>query len=293
MDDQLEHIIQYLDNEMSEKERTTFEQTMKADAELAKEVAFQRQFHGFMSRRKPEIETQLTALKEEFKLQPLPKKKQQNWMWIILPILLVGGIYFLFFYNKTTPIDKQEIPPTQQQEVIPNDIEKDSTKEHTIDTLKDETPPTIPKTPIKKTDDNLQLPPNQPIAAIDKTIYKPNPLLEGRLENSVRNSTAKKKMTMVYPKSDATLKATPQVNFLVEGTTHITPPYRLIIYSNRTFDIDNDYRILDKELTGTNNEDVFSFRFNASLNLNKGLYYLIMRKDDTRELLYISRFSVK
>ena len=67
----------------------------------------------------------------------------------------------------------------------------------------------------------------------------------------------------------------------------------MIIYSNRTFDIDNDHRILSQELSGTAIDSDFSFRFNAGLELKKGLYYVMIRKDETRELLHISKFRVE
>ena len=74
MDSQVEKIIQYLDGTMSESERLDFEKLIESDKTLAKEVAFQRSFYGFLDRRQPTLEQDLSSLGDEFILNSTEKK---------------------------------------------------------------------------------------------------------------------------------------------------------------------------------------------------------------------------
>ncbi|MGB0984930.1 MAG: hypothetical protein ACPG19_12855, partial [Saprospiraceae bacterium] len=95
------------------------------------------------------------------------------------------------------------------------------------------------------------------------------------------------------PKADAVFEFAKKIPLVVIGNTDFAPKYRLIIYSNRSFDIENDYRILDAKLDGKPVDGTNQFRFNGQIPLEKGLYYLVIKKDGSRKILHISRFTVE
>ena len=116
--------------------------------------------------------------------------------------------------------------------------------------------------------------------------------MESIIKDTYRNDGAKK-TTITSPKPDAIFSYADKITFSVNGNTTVSPDYRVIIYSNRSFDIDNDYRALDTLITGQEINDLYQFNFSGKLTLDKGLYYLIIRRDGSREVLHISRFTVE
>ena len=156
----------------------------------------------------------------------------------------------------------------------------------------------IPKETIKIPSKKQEITPkpliNQPIAALNKTDFEPNPSLESVIQENYRGDDAKIITTINIPKPDAIFKYESTIPLLVDGFSSNTDfDYRLTIYSNRSYDIENDYRILDVSLEGRPVDGTNQFRFNGEIPLEKGLYYLVIRKDGARDILYISRFTVE
>lgn len=287
MNDQLDNIIKYLDNEMSETERFAFEKQIRNDEMLAKEVVFQRGLHGFLNRKKPALEQKLSNLGDEFILNPTEKKTRFS-VWKVIVILLSMALiaYFSLLYKNNDTIEKA-LPQPETEEQSPIKIEEIN-KTETIEQEKNtETPQeeNKPKTPTIRID--------QPIASLDKANYDQNPILESVMKENYRSDASENTMFITKPKADVTFKSDEKIPLIVTGYTDIEPNYRLIIYSNRSFDIENDYRVLDTSLSGKSIDGTNHFRFNGEIPLEKGLYYLVMKKDGSRDVLYISRFTVK
>ena len=95
-DNQIENINKYLDNEMSINERTVFEKQLRNDKELAEELAFYKDFHGFAERRKPALRQDLSDLGDKFIIEPNKNKR----VFFILDINTYSVTYsndWLFF----------------------------------------------------------------------------------------------------------------------------------------------------------------------------------------------------
>lgn len=286
-DQKLQIIIKYLDNQMSEEERVAFEKELRNDEVLAKEVAFQRGLHGFLERRQLALELDLDELGDEFILNPTEKKRNFP-VWWAIPILLAIGtvLYFSFFNkNKTTTINDNSTEIEAPQQTIPSEIDENTSTP--IEKSEEEnTTPTESNPP-------RQIPIDQPIATVDKSAYERHPTMESIIQDTYRTNDVTSKTTVSSPQPDATFAFKENISFTVEGETSIQPSYRLIIYSNRAYDIENDYRLLDIPIFGKANNGKYDFRFNAEIPLKKGLYYLVIQKDDNREVLHISRFTIK
>lgn len=286
MDVQLESIIQYLDGEMNASERLDFEKLIESDEALAKEVAFQRGLHGFLDRREPALEVELGNLGDEFILNPTEKKRGFSVWWSIPILLLVGTLLYFVLSNKGTERNANENTSVEQsEETQPSDNNEEATtpieveEENTI--------------PAEETDEPQRIPTDQPIASTDQSAYKRNPTMESIIQDTYRNSDSKKVIQLNQPKPDAKYKFNDKISFKVNGTTNLQADYRLIIYSNRSFDINNDYPVLDTLTSGKKVNNEYQIDFASSLSLNKGLYYLIIRKENSREVLHISRFTVE
>lgn len=294
MNSQIENIIRYLDGEMPENERVAFEQSMRSNEILRQEVDFQRGLHGFLERRKPVLEQELSALGDEFILNPTEKKRGFGVWWFMSIFLLLAISLYLFYFSKKET--NTETIPTNieiQENSIENSIEKmDSIDEDFNNTTKENG---LEKEPINKeikTKKERKSLPNQPIAALEAD-YKQHPIMEDFIQDGVRNASNEDTISVTSPLMNATFKSIAEISFLLTGTTNVQPDYRIIIYSNKSYDIENDYRVLNQIITGkAKNNGEYQFRFNAQIPLPKGLYYLMIRKESSRDVLYTSRFSV-
>jgi hypothetical protein len=290
MDSQIKNIIRYLDGEMPENERIAFEQLMRNDEVLRKEVDFQRGFHGFLERRKPTLEQELSNLGDEFILNPTEGRKGLSIWWFSAIFLLLAMSLYLFYFAKKERTPERIPTNIETQE---NPIEEIDSVDENSNTIPQENIPDEPKRDkeVKEQDEQKSIP-NQPIAALEAD-YKRHPIMEDFIQDDVRDASNEDTVSVTSPLMNATFKSVAEISFLLTGTTNVEPDYRIIIYSNKSYDIENDYRILNKAITGKEKSSgEYEFRFNAQIPLPKGLYYLMIRKEGSRDVLYTSRFSV-
>jgi hypothetical protein len=287
-ENQFNNIVRYLDNEMPIEERTAFEEQLRNDEELAQELAFQQDFHGYLERRKPDLRKDLKHFADEFITEP--DNKRTFPFWIILPTLLFLAVisYFIFFYNNNST--SENLPPTSDTETqISDDINNENEDQNSSDEK------TEPDNNSESNDNSEepQLPPNQPIASLDKADFERNPILEAVIEETYRETVSEDTTILTAPKPDAEFKFGNTIPIFVNGLTTISPSYVLTIYSNRSFDIENDFPILNVPLNGSTENGKYRFQFNGNVPLKKGLYYLIIKRENLIDVIHIARFTVK
>ena len=287
-ENQIENINRYLDNEMSVNERTAFEKQLRNDEELVEELAFYKDFHGYAERRKPVLRQDLSDLGDKFIIEP-NKNKRTFPYWILIPILLFTAIifYFLFFYKNNAAQDNT--PPTDIETQLPTDNPEGNSEENSNEN---------PEEPIEEPRNNNEsnspeLPITQPIAALNEADFERNPILEDVIRETYRETVVEDSTILSAPAPDAEFKFGTSIPIFVEGLTTVSPNYVINIYSNRSFDVENDFPILNVPMNGTAENGKYRFRFNGEIPLKKGLYYLVIKKDDLIEVLHISRFTVK
>ena len=294
MPQQGEDILRYLEQKMPLHERIAFEQKMNEDEALAQEVTFQRGLYAFFDKRHPKLEANLDSLGDEFVLNTPSNSYKYIWLGILAVFVLGISTYFIFFYNTSEPINSTPPPATNQTikpSIQPNLDKTEEEQTPTIEeTIPSNTPSPIEIAPLKR--DSQQFKNDRPIAAVDRTAFEPNPVLESILRDAYRNSTLKDTVRLLTPTNNAVFKTAP-ILFTVEGTSNTASSNQLIIYSNRTFDIENDYRLLSVPLKAIEKNEIYNFNFSAYLDLPKGLYYMMIRKENSRDILYISRFKVE
>ncbi len=287
MSEQEDNIFRYLDNQMSLEEKANFEQLLQTDKALAKEVEFQRGLLGFLDREQPVLEGKLDKLGDEFILKQ-NNRLGKKWLWGIgiLAVVLISIIAFFMMQNdgKIEKLPVNEGTSVEEKSITP---EENPVKE----AIQEEENPPI-EIPQKEEKIKPKPPKNQPIAALDKTDFEKNTIMERLIADSYRDN-ADHITTIIEPRPNTVFKAHPLVNLKVIGQTNNSPDYELIIYSNRSYDIENDYRMVSKNLEGQPKDENFNFRFNGEIPFHKGLYYLVIRQKESRKLLHISRFTVE
>ena len=287
-DNQIENINKYLDNEMSINERTVFEKQLRNDKELAEELAFYKDFHGFAERRKPALRQDLSDLGDKFIIEP-NKNKRVFSFWILIPILLLTAMigYFSFFYKNN--ISQINTPPTDIETQLPTNNPEENSDDNSNENAEEPI-----ETPKPNNEPNpSELPINQPIAALDKADFERNSILEDVIKETYRETLVQDSTILSAPAPDAEFKFGANIPIFVEGLTTVSPSYVINIYSNRSFDIENDFPVLNAPMNGKAENGKYRFRFNGEVPLKRGLYYLVIKKDDLIEVLYISRFTVK
>ena len=193
-----------------------------------------------------------------------------------------GDSLFRFFaQNAENAVEKES---TEIDNQMPAQI--DSVENNLEETL--EQTPTSP--PQKEKPKPSKPSVNLPIAQVDKTNFEPNPFLEDLMSDMIRNVSKEDSVFIFRPKRDTVFKANQTIEFELKGKTNVSPPYQFFIYSNQQTDVENDVRLFEKILKGKSDNSEFLFEMTQNMDLEKGLYYWVLQKENSRNFLYVSRF---
>lgn len=280
-------IDRYLNDEMSIKEQEIFENKVQKNQKLSEKIELQRDITEYVQSGKMQLAKQLEILGNRFFIE---KKRSPsfNKFWLILPALVLFGGMTWFFQekgNKSTAIPIKKNLETKIPSAVPIDTAKKTIKNTPTltppDEIKEKEKQTAP-TKVKK---------QKPIASINPADYKTNPFLESLLKETVRSAsfvtTIKKLPTGKIIKKNNTIPLN------ISGSSTAKMPYQLIVYSNKVFDFEKDYPLFKKELLGTKKGQIYYFDYKVNLNLEKGLYYSILKEKTNNEILSLSKFTIE
>jgi hypothetical protein len=271
-------IDRYINEEMSLDEKNAFEKAVQEDKELAESLALSQDIQSFFKNETLELEQKLDTLGQKYFLD----KKNNGFFNIkslagLSLVLMIALAVIIYMENSTTP------KPDVLEEKSTIEKEEDSATEPSIDEVIEER--RIKVVPNENTPNE----PPTPIAEVDLSLYAVNPILENILKEQMRASD-ETTITQIPPVS---IKHGIKTPFGIKGETTLEPSYELLIYSNKKVDFDNNYTILKQKISAKKNKDSYDISFNANLSLEKGLYYFIIQKETTSELMYINKFSVE
>ena len=272
-------IDRYINEQMPLEEKKAFEKIIQEDKELAESLALSQDMQVFFANETLELEQKLDTLGQKYFLG----KKNDGffnikWLASISLILMIALTVVIYMGNSTAPnpnVPKEKT--TIKNEELPNtkpSIDNEVIEEKSIEVIPNKNIPNESETPI---------------AEIDLSLYVVNPMLENILKEEMRTSD----VTTMTKVPHASIKHDSKIPLGIKGQTTLKPPFELLIYSNRKIDFDNDYTILKQKITAKKNNDLYDISFNANLSLEKGLYYFIIQKESTSELMYINKFSVE
>lgn len=308
LNEQEQQIERYLNGEMSEKERQTFEAAVKNDTELMKKVAFQKDLMQFFEERNPALENTLSELGNEFFVEdtnpPTSGKKSSNnkfWMFLSLVFVLViafGGFFYFNDNGEQQQHDEIYNNPIDAEKAINQGMLEDGGSEgKTLDTSIEEAQETDEETSSddeideniiddKSEEETKKISP--PMASVDTESYQTNPVLESLIRENIRSNESKFEITSpsigqsIYSKNSI-------VNLRFEGNSSTATSIQIILYDNKKSSFSNNQYIISTSKDLTN--DDFSVALN--IELENGLYYYIVQEKNTREVLHISKFNVK
>lgn len=315
MPNQQEKIERYLNEEMSNSEKNIFEQEMKNSKALREEVALNKDLMSFFKERNIGLEHTLSDLGNEFfnddKPQNITPPQDADKPIIgkkpfIIPLLLLlfVSIAGLWYFNANSDSEKFEdalFSPSTSVEETEKMINEGMQEQGDSDDVGSEITPEIieeatesptkadnlPEDAPTKTEEKPKV--DKPMAAAeDKASFKENSILEGLIRENVRSD---KSVTVKMPSENYTFTpkngvATLKFRFTTEAETAI----ELIIYDNKIDSFEKNYQILSATLQKTSNDELV---FNANVSLKNGLYYYVLRKKDTLEIIHISKFFVR
>jgi hypothetical protein len=310
-----EKIERYLDGEMSDSEKNIFEQEIKNNKELLAQVALSKDLRSFFKERNGDLDQTLTDLGNEYfkdvKPQnttpnadtdkPIDNKARFIISLLCLLIVTIGGFWYFnsgsdsekvedVLFSPSTSVketekminegmEEQGDSDDDGSEAIPEIIEEATESPTKADNLPDDAP--------IKTKDKPKV--DKPIAMVEnKADFKENSALENLIRENVRSD---KSITVKMPSENDTFArkngiATLKFRFTTEEET----PIELIIYNNQVNSFEKDYQILSTILRKTSNGE---FTFNANVGLKNGLYYCILRKKESLEIIHVSKFFVR
>lgn len=282
------NIERYLNEEMSINEQEVFEKKIKHDAELSEKVELQRDIMEYIQSGKMKLGKQLDVLGGQYFIE---KKTATsfNRIWLVLSaFVLIGALIWLLQGKENKSTDKPAESVEKNTTVTPPST---LPKDESTSVEPNEASSSVEPNEVKKTEEKTQtVKEKQPIASINKADYKPNPLLENLLKETVRAGAVTN--IEIVPKSKI-VKKNKTIPLKISGNTTARTPYQIIIYSNKISDFERDYHLFDQPVLGTEKEGVYYFNYKANLSLKKGLYYLILKQQTSSEVLYISKFSVE
>lgn len=291
MDNQIK-IEKYLNDQMSTEEKRTFDQQLREDSELRKEVNFQKRLQSFFETREPKLRTQLEQLGNQY----FDKKDNGSisYLWIGVIGLTLTVAIFLFSRKEEKTILNQQLEVIDTLDNTTTTLTEPRLETDTIKTEK--TQPSkkevAPSSSTSKENKPTPKKENRPIAQLNPKDFEPNPFLEDMMQSNLRNDETK--TTVWHPNTEAPLRYEEKIVFQVSGTTNATPPYRILLYTNKVADFEEDIRLLSVTVEGTLNEEtVFDFNLEEEITLPRGLYYFLIEQVESEEELFVSKFEVR
>ena len=258
LNEQEKKIDQYLNDEMSEKERQAFEVAIETDAELAKKVAFQKDLTQFFKERNPDLERTLSELGDEFFIDnnepPSSDKKSSNnkfWMFLLLGMALVTAVGGFFYFNNKgnqPQFDDFYSNPIDAEKAIEKGMLEDGGSEGTI--INEVTNPKIDEEEdneeeVDNEDEEKENTPKSspPMASVDKENYQPNPMLEGIIRENVRSDG--NNFSITSPKLGQTIiSKNGIVNLKLKGNSDSERKIKVVLYDNKELSFSNGQYIL-------------------------------------------------
>ncbi|MFK7947200.1 MAG: hypothetical protein AB8G11_06415 [Saprospiraceae bacterium] len=310
LNEQDKKIEEYLNGEMSNDERQAFEAAIKNDAELAKEVTFQKDLMQFFEERNPDLERKLSELGDEFFEDDADissnKKKYFNWLFLVVGLVLLSALGGYIYINNLNArqFDASSDLYIDAEKAINEGMEHDNGNEDAPDTMFEEEEEEKQQTQQQETEQEIEQETTEentkmdsgditeksppPMAEIDIENYKVNPMLEGIIRENVRSDGNNFKIT--FPRKEQTFYSKNDIiNFRLEGNSSIERNVQVVLYDNKESSFSNDQYVLSTTKDLKNGD----FSFSINIELKNGLYYYVMQEKETGKILHVSKFDIK
>ncbi len=310
-------IEQYINGVLQGEELQKFEQAMKEDANLRKEVALHQKLHRQLGDpAKLRLSRALDDLRADFAKEKksgggatmITMRSLRPLIAIAASILLLATLVFVLWKNSNfseAPVVNEDVTPPvdtvkpQKEELIPlQDEEPQLAEEEVEEAEKQLAPPATPQNEKPRSrKPKFEKAPNY-LAEVDPANFNPNPLLDPLTAQS------RSLGYIVKVKDPGTFKwSAKQTAVTIEGSVKARkfPEDNIIIqlFSNKAADYKNDNPILEKTLElgspGKAKPYTYPFQLSETLDIKPGLYYFII-KDKNRpkkDIALAGKFEVR
>lgn len=293
-----EQIERYLNGSLSEEEKVAFEQQMVTNEELAEDVRLHQEINAHLQDNAwHKTSAAISAVNNDFfnKIEKLPSSnedkspttapsKRKWWLGGLAGILLLSGSFWLFTdWNNTTK--NTNIVPTELPTPTKTIFEEEQNKEN-IKNIED-TPTT--NTPLPKPSTTApSTTTDKPIASANSKDFTTNPILEGFIKENLRSNSSE--LTITSPVSGAVFNknGNKKIALKITGSSKNGTTYRIFIYDNKVSNFEKARPVLSRNLSVKN-----TFRFNALIELEEGLYYYYIIDANTEDIAGIGKFFVQ
>ena len=292
-----EYIEKFINGELTGPELNEFRQKMDTDPDFAQEVELHKNVHSALSNaEKQNLANTLKELNSKYSQRPAIRRSI-NFRVVasIAAVFLLLISFWMFFLKDSTDsgINDQLITDgTDDPQEIPID-ESNNEMNDSKNIAQD------PKSPSDDSSDSAQ--------EENKPTFEDNPMFESMIANNGSNESYEINLEPTKLKSSGNDSA-PSINLDISGMLKtsnevLAENVQIQIFSNSIQSLENEkpafYSDLslqkedDDGIAGFGNVDSYSFSQNEQYSLDKGVYYIVIRKGDEGEVLHVEKVIIE
>lgn len=295
-EDKYGKIQDYLDKKLSREDLIQFENELKTDQDLARELQLHQEMEAFLADTpENELRKNLQELNQEVEEGKVKTGNSWRFLLLLIPVLLLMAWWISSQMVKNTvpetapPMEDVWIESEKKETSDDPAKEKELPEEDGVEEL----PPSVPKqqpTPSRKKPTEA----SRPIAAN----FDPNPSLEFLIENNRRDN----EVTLEVEERQANIQVpTVGSNFdfrfvavLRSATDLLQQDFKLHLFSNKKVDFEDFTPLSTNDLSLEKlTDDSYRIDFKSNLSLQPGRYYYILEDYTEEEIYFVDKFEVK
>lgn len=297
-EDKYREIQDYLDKNMTQEDLTQFENELKSDQDLARELKLHQEMETFLADTpENELRNNLQKLNKEAKEDNVQSDNSWRYLLLLIPILVLAGWWISHRTGEEAGLET--VSPLEDKAVETDKIEKQidpaaaEEKELPTENNVKETPPSTPRNPPKQNREK-QKESSRPIAAN----FAPNPSLEFLIENNRRDNEVSLKVEEKQTDIQL-LSADGNFDFqfaavLQSKADLLQQDFKLHLFSNKKADFEDFTPLSTNDLSLEKlTDDSYRIDFKNSLSLQPGRYYYILEDYTNEEIYFVDKFELK
>lgn len=293
-EEQQQKIQDFLDKKLSQEDRSSFENEIKVDENLAQEVKLNADMKTFLSDT-PENDLRKSLQKLNKQVTEEKVKSDNSWRYLLLliPILLLVGWWASNRAGEDAllPIEDTSVETEKAEETT--DPATEEVKElPTERKAEDIPPPPIPKERPQRTREKQEKT-SRPIAAN----FDPNPSLEFLIENNRRDNEVT--LEVEVKQADIQLLAADsdfdfQFAAVLQSKADLSQQdFKLHLFSNKKADFEDFTPLSSSDLAlEKSTDDSYRINFKNKLSLEPGRYYYIIEDFEEEQIYFVEKFEV-
>lgn len=292
-EEQHQKIQNYLDEKLSQEDRSSFENEIKVDENLAQEVKLHADMKTFLSDTpENDLRKSLQKLNKQVTEEKIKPGNSWRYLLLLIPILLLVGWWASNGAGEDTvlPTEDTSVETEKAEETI--DPATEEVKELPTEDKAEDVPPPTPQEQPQRIPEKQEKT-ARPIAAN----FDPNPSLEFLIENNRRDNEVSLKVE-VKQADIQLLAADSDVDFqfvaVLQSKADLSQQdFKLHLFSNKKADFEDFTPFSTRDLTLEKlTDDSYRIDFKNKLSLDPGRYYYIIEDFEEEQIYFVEKFEV-